>query len=149
MRHFARLSAACFSRTLYVARTLRALSYSLLLAGDGLFILFADLTPETHRYDCAEAMTFAYHQPDALLLFVFARFQCGWLFGGMANNLPPVQIQWCGKTTLLLMIFTQWWKAGALAGVLRKQEHELINVRTQIPHRTVFHDAQREEYHLV
>lgn len=40
------------------------LSFSLVT---GMFILFADLTPETHRYDCARSCGFAYHQPDALL----------------------------------------------------------------------------------
>lgn len=40
------------------------LSFSLVT---GLFILFADLTPKTHRYDCARSCGFAYHQPDALL----------------------------------------------------------------------------------
>ena len=40
------------------------LSFSLVT---GMFILFADLTPKTHRYDCARSCRFAYHQPDALL----------------------------------------------------------------------------------
>lgn len=40
------------------------LSFSLVT---GLFILFADPDPETHRYDCARSSGFAYHQPDALL----------------------------------------------------------------------------------
>ncbi len=84
--------------------------------------------PETHRYDCARSGGFAYHQPDALLPYVCTPLV--WFFNGLANmifrifKLPMVRKDDITSDDIYAVV-----EAGALAGVLRKQEHELNRKR--------------------
>lgn len=82
------------------------LSFSLVT---GLFILFADLTPKRIGMIAPEAVALRIINPMRFCLFVFARW-CGCLTAWQTTSSACSKFQWCGKTTLLLMIFTQWWK---------------------------------------
>ncbi len=94
-------------------------------------------------------MTFAYHQPDALLPVRFRPLV--WLFNGMANNIfRCLQNSMVRKeTTLLLTIFyAVWWKPARWRASCASKEHELINV-FELESRTVLPSSMTSrEYHL-
>lgn len=96
-----------------------------------LFILFADLTPKRISMIAPEAIALRIINPMRFCLLVFRLLV--WFFNGMANiifrlfKLPMVR-----KDDIYAVV-----EAGALAGVLRKQEHELIENVFELESRTV------------
>ena len=101
-----------------------------------LFILFADLTPKRIGMISPEAVALRIINPMRFCLFVFMPLV--WLFNGMANNifrlfkLPMVRKDDITSDDIYAVV-----EAGALAGVLRKQEHELIENVFELESRTV------------
>ena len=101
-----------------------------------LFILFADLTPKRIGMIAPEAVALRIINPMRFCLFVF-RPQV-WFFNGMANmifrlfKLPMVRKDDITSDDIYAVV-----EAGALAGVLRKQEHELIENVFELESRTV------------
>ncbi|MDU2478972.1 MAG: hemolysin family protein [Klebsiella sp.] len=95
-----------------------------------LFILFADLTPKRIGMIAPETV------PMRFCLLVFRPLV--WLFNGMANmifrifKLPMVRKDDITSDDIYAVV-----EAGALAGVLRKQEHELIENVFELESRTV------------
>ncbi|MKM00725.1 HlyC/CorC family transporter [Salmonella enterica subsp. enterica] len=109
------------------------LSFSLVT---GLFILFADLTPKRIGMIAPEAVALRIINPMRFCLFVF-RPQV-WLFNGMANNIFRLfKIPMVRKDDITSDDIYAVVEAGALAGVLRKQEHELIENVFELESRTV------------
>ena len=98
------------------------LSFSLVT---GLFILFADLTPKRIGMIAPEAVALRIINPMRFCLYVFRPLV--WFFNGLANvifrifKLPMVRKDDITSDDIYAVV-----EAGALAGVLRKQEHELI-----------------------
>jgi len=101
-----------------------------------LFILFADLTPKRIGMIAPEAVALRIINPMRFCLFVFRPLV--WFFNGMANmifrlfKLPMVRKDDITSDDIFAVV-----EAGALAGVLRKQEHELIENVFELESRTV------------
>lgn len=109
------------------------LSFSLVT---GLFILFADLTPKRIGMIAPEAVALRIINPMRFCLYVFRPLV--WFFNGLANvifrifKLPMVRKDDITSDDIYAVV-----EAGALAGVLRKQEHELIENVFELESRTV------------
>ena len=101
-----------------------------------LFILFADLTPKRVGMIAPEAIALRIINPMRFCLLVFRPLV--WLFNGLANvffrifKLPMVRKDDITSDDIYAVV-----EAGALAGVLRKQEHELIENVFELESRTV------------
>lgn len=101
-----------------------------------LFILFADLTPKRIGMIAPEAVAVRVVNPMRFCLMVFRPLV--WFFNGMANlifrifKLPMVRNDDITSDDIYAVV-----EAGALAGVLRKQEHELIENVFEMESRTV------------
>ena len=101
-----------------------------------LFILFADLTPKRIGMIAPEVVALRIIDPMRFCLFVFRPLV--WFFNGMANvifrifKLPMVRKDDITSDDIYAVV-----EAGALAGVLRKQEHELIENVFELESRTV------------
>ncbi|WP_130832032.1 hemolysin family protein [[Erwinia] mediterraneensis] len=101
-----------------------------------LFILFADLTPKRIGMIAPETIALRIINPMRFCLLVFRPLV--WLFNGMANNffrifnIPMVRKDDITSDDIYAVV-----EAGALAGVLRKQEHELIENVFELESRTV------------
>ena len=101
-----------------------------------LFILFADLTPKRVGMVAPEAVALRIINPMRFCLFVMRPLV--WLFNGLANvffrifKLPMVRKDDITSDDIYAVV-----EAGALAGVLRKQEHELIENVFELESRTV------------
>ncbi|PTA95343.1 hypothetical protein C9415_11830 [Kluyvera sp. Nf5] len=102
----------------------------------GMFILFADLTPKRIGMIAPEVVALRIINPMRFCLFLFRPLV--WFFNGMANfifrifKLPMVR-----KDDITSDDVYAIFEAGALAGVLRKQEHELIENVFELESRTV------------
>ncbi len=101
-----------------------------------LFILFADLTPKRIGMIAPEVIALRIINPMRFFLFIFRPLV--WFFNGMANmifhqfNIPMVRKDDITSDDIYAVV-----EAGALAGVLRKQEHELIENVFELESRTV------------
>lgn len=101
-----------------------------------LFILFADLTPKRMAMVAPEAIALRIVNPIRFCLYIFKPLV--WIFNGMANmifrlfNVPMVRKDDITSDDIYAVV-----EAGALAGVLRKQEHELIENVFELESRTV------------
>ncbi|MBP2845828.1 HlyC/CorC family transporter [Dickeya oryzae] len=101
-----------------------------------LFILFGDLTPKRIGMIAPEAIAIRIINPMRFCLLVFRPLV--WLFNGLANlifrlfKLPMVRKEDITPDDIYAVV-----EAGALAGVLRKQEHELIENVFELESRTV------------
>ena len=101
-----------------------------------LFILFADLTPKRIGMIAPEAVALRIINPMRFCLFLFRPLV--WLFNGMANNIFRLfKIPMVRKDDITSDDIYAVVEAGALAGVLRKQEHELIENVFELESRTV------------
>lgn len=102
----------------------------------GMFILFADLTPKRIALISPEIYAVKIINPMRFCLLVFRPLV--WLFNGLANvifkmlKLPMVRKDDITSDDIYAVV-----EAGALAGVLRKQEHELIENVFELESRTV------------
>lgn len=100
------------------------------------FILFADLTPKRIGMIAPEAIALRIINPMRFCLMVFRPLV--WFFNGMANmifrlfKIPMVRKDDITSDDIYAVV-----EAGALAGVLRKQEHELIENVFELESRTV------------
>lgn len=109
------------------------LSFSLVTS---LFILLADLTPKRIGMISPEAVALRIINPMRFCLLVFRPLV--WFFNGMANlffrlfKLPTERKDDITSDDIYAVV-----EAGALAGVLRKQEHELIENVFELESRTV------------
>ncbi len=85
-----------------------------------------DFNPKRIGMIAPEAVALRIINPmRASAIFVFRPLV--WLFNGMANSIFRLfKIPMVRKTTLLLMIFTQWWKPAL--GVLRNEAQASENV---------------------
>ncbi|ACZ78194.1 protein of unknown function DUF21 [Dickeya parazeae Ech586] len=116
-----------------VARASFACSFVLVTS---LFILFGDLTPKRIGMIAPEAIAIRIINPMRFCLLVFRPLV--WLFNGLANlifrlfKLPMVRKEDITPDDIYAVV-----EAGALAGVLRKQEHELIENVFELESRTV------------
>ena len=101
-----------------------------------LFILFADLTPKRIGMISPESVAVRIVNPMRFCLLVCRPMV--WFFNGMANmifrlfKLPMVRNDDITSDDIYAVV-----EAGALAGVLRKQEHELIENVFELESRTV------------
>ncbi|MBA2816450.1 hemolysin family protein [Candidatus Pantoea persica] len=101
-----------------------------------LFILCADLTPKRVGMIAPEVVALRIINPMRFCLLVFSPLV--WLFNGLANvffrvfKLPIVRKDDITSDDIYAVV-----EAGALAGVLRKQEHELIENVFELESRTV------------
>jgi len=101
-----------------------------------LFILFADLTPKRIGMISPESVALRIINPMRFCLFIFRPLV--WFFNGLANvifrifKLPMVRNDDITSDDVYAV-----FEAGALAGVLRKQEHELIENVFELESRTV------------
>ena len=101
-----------------------------------LFILFADLTPKRVGMVAPETIALRIINPMRFCLMVMRPLV--WLFNGLANvffrlfKLPMVRKDDITSDDIYAVV-----EAGALAGVLRKQEHELIENVFELESRTV------------
>src|SRR5476649_2791466 len=101
-----------------------------------LFILFADLTPKRIGMISPETVAVRIVNPMRFCLFVCRPMV--WFFNGLANvifrlfKLPTVRNDDITSDDIYAVV-----EAGALAGVLRKQEHELIENVFELESRTV------------
>ncbi|ROR13547.1 hemolysin family protein [Erwinia sp. JUb26] len=101
-----------------------------------LFILFADLFPKRLGMIAPESMAQKIINPMRLCLFLFRPLV--WFFNGGANiifrlfKIPLVRKDDITSDDIYAVV-----EAGALAGVLRKQEHELIENVFELESRTV------------
>lgn len=101
-----------------------------------LFILFADLTPKRIGMIAPEAIALRIIGPMRICLLVFRPLV--WFFNGMANNVFRLfKIPMDRKDDITPDDIYAVVEAGALAGVLRKQEHELIENVFELESRTV------------
>lgn len=135
----AAFSPACYSILVTVVspeladRLSFIISFSLVT---GMFILFADLTPKRIGMIAPEVVALRIINPMRFCLFLFRPLV--WFFNGMANiifrifKLPMVR-----KDDITSDDVYAIFEAGALAGVLRKQEHELIENVFELESRTV------------
>jgi CBS domain containing-hemolysin-like protein len=102
----------------------------------GMFILFADLTPKRIGMIAPEAVAVRIVNPMRFCLFICRPMV--WFFNGLANvifkifNLPTVRKDDITPDDIYAVV-----EAGALAGILRKQEHELIENVFELESRTV------------
>ncbi|MCU5773644.1 hemolysin family protein [Erwiniaceae bacterium BAC15a-03b] len=100
------------------------------------FILFADLTPKRIGMIAPEAIALRIINPMRFCLFILRPLV--WFFNGMANmifrlfKIPMVRKDDITSDDIYAVV-----EAGALAGVLRKQEHELIENVFELESRTV------------
>ncbi|AIN17262.1 MULTISPECIES: hemolysin family protein [Yersinia] len=101
-----------------------------------LFILFADLTPKRIGMISPEAVAVRIVNPMRFCIMICRPLV--WFFNGMANlifrlfKLPMVRNDDITSDDIYAVV-----EAGALAGVLRKQEHELIENVFELESRTV------------
>lgn len=101
-----------------------------------LFILFADLTPKRIGMIAPETIAVRIVNPMRFSITLFRPLV--WFFNGMANlifrlfKLPMVRNDDITSDDIYAVV-----EAGALAGVLRKQEHELIENVFEMESRTV------------
>ncbi len=101
-----------------------------------LFILFADLTPKRVGMIAPETIALRIINPMRFCLLIMRPLV--WLFNGLANvffrvfKLPMVRKDDITSDDIYAVV-----EAGALAGVLRKQEHELIENVFELESRTV------------
>ncbi|MDR0807275.1 MAG: hemolysin family protein [Enterobacteriaceae bacterium] len=101
-----------------------------------LFILLADLTPKRIGMTSPEAVAVRIINPMRLCILLFRPLV--WFFNGMATlicrlfNIPMVRDDNITSDDVYAV-----FEAGALAGVLRKQEHELIENVFELESRTV------------
>ncbi|WP_034911767.1 MULTISPECIES: hemolysin family protein [Erwinia] len=101
-----------------------------------LFILFADLFPKRLGMIAPEVIALKIINPMRLCLFLFRPLV--WFFNGGANiifrlfKIPLVRKDDITSDDIYAVV-----EAGALAGVLRKQEHELIENVFELESRTV------------
>ncbi|WP_455815486.1 hemolysin family protein [Pseudomonas graminis] len=101
-----------------------------------LFILFADLFPKRLGMIAPETMALKIINPMRFCLFLFRPLV--WFFNGGANilfrlfKIPLVRKDDITSDDIYAVV-----EAGALAGVLRKQEHELIENVFELESRTV------------
>ncbi|SUI40282.1 Putative Mg2+ and Co2+ transporter CorB [Serratia marcescens] len=101
-----------------------------------LFILFADLTPKRIGMIAPETVAVRIINPMRFSIMIFRPLV--WFFNGMANlifrmfKLPMVRKDDITSDDIYAVV-----EAGALAGVLRKQEHELIENVFELESRTV------------
>ncbi|SLM64389.1 MULTISPECIES: hemolysin family protein [Dickeya] len=125
-----------FSRFLPEDMLARASFVSSFVLVTSLFILFGDLTPKRMGMIAPEAIAIRIINPMRFCLLVFRPLV--WLFNGMANlifrlfKLPMVRKDDITSDDIYAVV-----EAGALAGVLRKQEHELIENVFELESRTV------------
>ncbi|AGN86883.1 MULTISPECIES: polyamine export protein PaeA [Enterobacteriaceae] len=102
----------------------------------GLFILFADLTPKRIGMIAPEAVALRIINPMRFCLFVFRPLV--WFFNGLANVIFRIfKLPMARKDDITSDDIYAVVEAGALAGVLRKQEHELIENVFELESRTV------------
>ncbi|MGY6031359.1 hemolysin family protein [Phytobacter sp. AG2a] len=102
----------------------------------GLFILFADLTPKRIGMIAPEVVALRIINPMRFCLFIFRPLV--WFFNGMANNIFRLfKLPMERKDDITSDDVYAVFEAGALAGVLRKQEHELIENVFELESRTV------------
>ncbi|WP_338560533.1 hemolysin family protein [Erwinia sp. E_sp_B04_7] len=101
-----------------------------------LFILFADLFPKRLGMIAPEVIALKIINPMRMCLFIFRPLV--WFFNGGANiifrlfKIPLVRKDDITSDDIYAVV-----EAGALAGVLRKQEHELIENVFELESRTV------------
>lgn len=101
-----------------------------------LFILFADLFPKRLGMIAPEVVALKIINPMRMCLFIFRPLV--WFFNGGANiifrlfKIPLVRKDDITSDDIYAVV-----EAGALAGVLRKQEHELIENVFELESRTV------------
>lgn len=101
-----------------------------------LFILFADLTPKRIGMIAPETVAVRIINPMRFSIMIFRPLV--WFFNGMANlifrmfKLPMVRKDDITSDDIYAVV-----EAGATAGVLRKQEHELIENVFELESRTV------------
>ena len=101
-----------------------------------MFILFADLTPKRVGMIAPETIALRIINPMRFCLLLMRPLV--WLFNGLANvffrifKLPMVRKDDITSDDIYAVV-----EAGALAGVLRKQEHELIENVFELESRTV------------
>ena len=101
-----------------------------------LFILFADLFPKRFGMISPESVALKIINPMRFCLFLFRPLV--WFFNGAANiifrlfKIPLVRKDDITSDDIYAVV-----EAGALAGVLRKQEHELIENVFELESRTV------------
>ncbi|MGD9426066.1 hemolysin family protein [Pantoea sp. NSTU24] len=101
-----------------------------------MFILFADLTPKRVGMVAPETIALRIINPMRFCLLIMRPLV--WLFNGLANvffrlfKLPMVRKDDITSDDIYAVV-----EAGALAGVLRKQEHELIENVFELESRTV------------
>lgn len=119
-----RLLSTC-TEPLHVAGAFEQLSFIFSFTGHQPVhpVLLTDA--ETHRYDCArKPWLCASSTRCASVYWSSARW---WLFNGMANNIFRLfKIPMVRKDDITSDDIYAVVEASALAGVLRKQEHELI-----------------------
>lgn len=102
----------------------------------GFFILFADLTPKRIGMIAPEAIALRIIEPMRFCLFLFRPLV--WFFNGMSDvifrlfKIPMVRKDEITSDDIYAVV-----EAGALAGVLRRQEHELIENVFELESRTV------------
>lgn len=125
-----------FTRVLPQDMVVRASFVCSFVLVTSLFILFGDLTPKRIGMIAPEAIAVRIINPMRFCLLVFRPLV--WLFNGLANlifrlfKLPMVRKEDITPDDIYAVV-----EAGALAGVLRKQEHELIENVFELESRTV------------
>ncbi|MCI4186550.1 hemolysin family protein [Dickeya dianthicola] len=125
-----------FSRFLPQDMVVRASFICSFVLVTSLFILFGDLTPKRIGMIAPETIAIRIINPMRFCLLVFRPLV--WLFNGLANlifrlfKLPMVRKEDITPDDIYAVV-----EAGALAGVLRKQEHELIENVFELESRTV------------
>ncbi|NUU68079.1 HlyC/CorC family transporter [Enterobacteriaceae bacterium BIT-l23] len=109
------------------------LSFSLVT---GMFILFADLTPKRIGMIAPETIALRIINPMRFCLVVFSPLV--WFFNGLANSIFRLfKLPMARKDDITPDDIYAVVEAGALAGVLRKSEHELIENVFELESRTV------------
>lgn len=101
-----------------------------------LFILFADLAPKRIAMVSPEAIALRIVNPMRLCLYIFKPLV--WIFNGLANSIFRLfKLPMERKDDITSDDVYAVFEAGALAGVLRKQDHELIENVFELDSRTV------------
>jgi len=101
-----------------------------------LFILFADLTPKRIAMVFPEAIALRIVNPMRFCLYIFKPLV--WFFNGLANSIFRLfKLPMVRKDDITSDDVYAVFEAGALAGVLRKQDHELIENVFELDSRTV------------
>lgn len=102
----------------------------------GMFILFADLTPKRIGMIAPETIALRIINPMRFCLIVFRPLV--WFFNGLANTIFRLfKLPMARKDDITPDDIYAVVEAGALAGVLRKSEHELIENVFELESRTV------------